>query len=570
MTNNAQRLQEQYDKYCAVVTDRERQRPASQRVKPQSVVHCFTAAQLKLIALDELELVSVDDLTETTLKQWMVDTINDLRDGHGLQPYEMADRLANHVYMNVNLATLRDMIQSVLESLNEHEHRLGYDLRSSVGGRKARVSLFVDAMQPFRLRQHLRRWVTDDKPAREGNIVAVKAEAKRWADAFLLAHKNEANALGNTPKRTVAELRQHDKQHAAGGGRPDTGRAIPAARVDRFKRHRSEPAPAKVAPPPKPSKPISAAAPPAADASKLSRAPTCWHCKGRHTLRDCPTKPSEDECRALVKANARAGPPPIKVKKVQRYPELEGGQQWLVIGDVRVPYELDSGCRGGNIMPSAVASQLREVIFQPVTAREILAADDHAIGSCDQMVKVPVTLETTVGKITLFNVEFYISDAVTVTLIGNDLLAALGISPAQQLSRVVQSGCALVDVDSIQNVEYIVTRMATLTGDQSHNQHPTNDYEPATADVDIGPINVREIEIELNKLVHEARQNGMSRAGLERLRLMLKRHATSGRRERRNPGRRRQEANVRNGRQKASVLALSRPTSVAEVSHSIR
>ncbi|CEP03568.1 hypothetical protein PBRA_009453 [Plasmodiophora brassicae] len=134
------------------------------------------------------------------------------------------------------------------------------------------------------------------------------------------------------------------------------------------------------------------------------------------------------------------------------------------------------------------------------------------------------TLETTVGKITLFNVEFYISDAVTVTLIGNDLLAALGISPVQQLSRVVQSGCALVDVDSIQNVEYIVTRMATLTGDQSHNQHPTNDHEPATADVDIGPINVREIEIELNKLVHEARQNGMSRAGLARLRLMLKRH----------------------------------------------
>ncbi|CEO95375.1 Uncharacterized protein PBTT_03616 [Plasmodiophora brassicae] len=207
--------------------------------------------------------------------------------------------------------------------------------------------------------------------------------------------------------------------------------------------------------------------------------------------------------------------------------------QRVVLEGIRVPYELDSGCRGGNIMPGHIAVQLKEATFRDVQQRDVTSAEGKVIGTITRTVQVPITiLETEVGNLALYHVTFYVCDEIPVILFGDNLLTTLGINPRQQLENIIASGCtemdtlsgyAAVDVDCIETVRRIAARMATLRGD--HYPVPESDsMEPSSSEVDLGPINAHEIEASCNRMVHQARLNGMSRQGVAKLRLILRRH----------------------------------------------
>ncbi|CEO95069.1 hypothetical protein PBRA_009601 [Plasmodiophora brassicae] len=132
----------------------------------------------------------------------------------------------------------------------------------------------------------------------------------------------------------------------------------------------------------------------------------------------------------------------------------------VVLEGIRVPYELDSGCRGGNIMPGHIAVQLKKATFRDVQQRDVTSAEGKGIGTITRTVQVPATsLETEVGNLTLYLVTYYVCDEIPVILFGDNLLTTLGINPRQQLENIIASGCtemdtlsgcAAVDVDCIE------------------------------------------------------------------------------------------------------------------------
>ncbi|CEO95907.1 hypothetical protein PBRA_009706 [Plasmodiophora brassicae] len=185
------KLKEQYDRYCAVVIDREGNRPEAARIKPQAIRFCFTTPQPTCIALNHLFLNNVDLLTDDNLEGWI--DRRSLPASHGLTTQDIEAKIANELSMDTSLPTLRDQVGSILDRMTGIQWRRGWQhMRETVG-------------------DFTRQWVKEDKSKREGDLKAIMKQMQEWITPK--AAVNGSAQIGGVSKKTCAELRLNDRSH---------------------------------------------------------------------------------------------------------------------------------------------------------------------------------------------------------------------------------------------------------------------------------------------------------------------------------------------------------------------
>ncbi|KAG6572754.1 uncharacterized protein IUM83_18670 [Phytophthora cinnamomi] len=213
----------------------------------------------------------------------------------------------------------------------------------------------------------------------------------------------------------------------------------------------------------------------------------CWHCKGDHWLRDCPSATEADKAAAVdrMKSLREAS----KAKKAG--PALAIGEV-TVNGLIALPYCADSGATSSFIPRQSLEELIElgaDVEVRPLQNDEEVNVAGGAVIVCHESVKLDLRLQTVAGPVHLAEVVCIVLEGPEEAFIlGNDMLVSLGIDVNAQLSQLA-GGRVDEDQDPFEPVEpravspcdvrNLLEAMVTAAGD---NGFPP-DYLPVLLDL---------------------------------------------------------------------------------------
>jgi len=192
----------------------------------------------------------------------------------------------------------------------------------------------------------------------------------------------------------------------------------------------------------------------AANGSKKSQPPAtgCWHCKGQHWLRDCPTASEADKETAAAQMRELRS----KNNKAKKISATVAAGEVLIGGLVTMSYCADSGSDCTYVprqcLDEIIALGGKPTVLKLPQSQQVEVAGGSSV-TCTDGVTLDLKLQTAAGPVHLSEVHCLVMDADEQEFIlGNDMLVSLGINVDEQLSQLA-SGPTPVDVDPFEEEE---------------------------------------------------------------------------------------------------------------------